>query len=241
MSDQFQILKQKYKHMDPGEALFINAGSKALRLEVASIGKEFSAGVFIGKDPQGLLYYNHADSFDPRQVNFKCIRYINPADSKTCAWIKFYTDSEDHCHAEFLAYDPDETVQACGMDGWTSTGDWKDLDMGSATAFIRKYDDSQAVKITVSTVHKQAIITDSGNSLDGESVDVKGNLFFKDSKTISDGKFASYNNDRIVFYKDTGTSTDFTAYFIPYESSVNKLGIASASTTEFSNVVWSDT
>ncbi|KIO28042.1 hypothetical protein M407DRAFT_185604 [Tulasnella calospora MUT 4182] len=241
MSDQFELLKNKYKYNVQGEALFINAGNKALRLEVPDIGKEFTAGVYIGKDPEGTLYYNHADSFDPRTVKFQVTRYVNPSDKKVCAWIKFYTDSIDDCHAEFLAYDPEGTVQACNMDGWETTGDWKNLEIGSATASVRKYDDTKTMTISVGPIKKKATITDSNNVLSGESVDVHGNLWFKDINTVSTGAYASYNNDRIVFYQSSWSSTDFTAYFIPFESSSNTLGVTAAKTTEFSGITWSNT
>jgi len=35
-----------------------------------------------------------------------------------------------------------------------------------------------------------------------QAKEVNGNFFFKDINTINDGKFASYNDDRIVFYAD---------------------------------------
>jgi hypothetical protein len=49
---------------------------------------------------------------------------------------------------------------------------------------------------------------------------VKGNLSFKrlnrnsqfDTGTLDNGKFASWNNDRVVFYFDDLNSKDFTAY-----------------------------
>ena len=55
--DQFAVLKRTYLHNVPAEALFFsNAsnGSKALRLEVAEIGKEFTDNVDIGKGASSL-------------------------------------------------------------------------------------------------------------------------------------------------------------------------------------------
>jgi hypothetical protein len=242
MSDQFEVLKNKYKHQVDGEALLINAGQKALRLEVPDIGKEFTDGVYIGKDPEGTLFYNHADSFDSAKTSkYKVDRYVNPFDSKVCAWIKFYHDKVESCHAEFLAYDPTETVKGCDMDGYTATGTWKDLVIGSATASIRKYDDETTMTVDVKVIKKQGTITDSQGVLKDQSVTVQGNLFFKDISQVSQGYYASYNNDRIVFYQSTYNSTDFTAYFVPFESSSTQLGIASSSTAEFSTITWTDT
>lgn len=44
--------------------------------------------------------------------------------------------------------------------------------------------------------------------------DVKGNLFFKNIRTLAKGVYASYNNDRIVFYENDYSGKDFVAYFI---------------------------
>jgi hypothetical protein len=117
------------------------------------------------------------------------------------------------------------------MDGWTYSGAWKDLNIGCATASIRKYDDSKTITFTVGTIHKTATLVDSNGVLNGKSVsayfhvlsnilsraniqakEVNGNFFFKDINTINDGKFASYNDDRIVFYADNWAGTDFTGY-----------------------------
>ena len=49
MSHKFAELKASYAHQVPAQALFINAGHKALRLECPEIGKEFTDHVYIGK------------------------------------------------------------------------------------------------------------------------------------------------------------------------------------------------
>ncbi|KAG9036517.1 hypothetical protein FS837_001652 [Tulasnella sp. UAMH 9824] len=242
MADKFSLLKKDYPHVVPAEALFFNVnGRKALRLEVPEIGKEFTDGLYIGKDPEGSFYYKHLDSLDPsRSIKYKSYRYINPFDNKVCCWIRFYTTSEDSCHAEFLGYDPDETVRGCSMDNYQGTGKWKELVLGSATASIRKYDDENTLTITVGPLRKKAVITDSINALRGESVDVQGLLHFKDVNAIASGAYASYNDDRIVFYQNTSNSTDFTAFFVPFEGLPKKLGIQTASTKEFSSITWSN-
>ena len=55
MSDKFAELKAKYTHQVPAEALFINAGHKALRLECPEIGKEFTDHVYIGKGGHSFI------------------------------------------------------------------------------------------------------------------------------------------------------------------------------------------
>jgi len=236
MTDQFIVLKNKYKYNVPAAALFFSNNHKALRVEVPDIGKEFTDSAYIGKDPEGFIYYNHLDSFNG-SVNYKINKLTN-SDGHTLAHIKFYRESPDSCHAEFLAEDPTGSVAGAGMDGWTYSGAWKDLNIGCATASIRKYDDSKTITFTVGTIHKTATLVDSNGVLNGKSVKVNGNFFFKDINTINDGKFASYNDDRIVFYADNWAGTDFTGYFIPFEYSVEELGIKSNSTAIISGVSW---
>ena len=120
-NDKFMELKHKYNHQVPAEALFINAGHKALRLECPEIGKEFTDNVYIGKggrsfvlaaailtpfyeDPEGLLFYSHFSSFNSnRTIHYIASRIVNPYDNKVCCWIRFYSTSIDNCHAEVRA------------------------------------------------------------------------------------------------------------------------------------------
>ena len=55
MSHKFAELKASYAHQVPAQALFINAGHKALRLECPEIGKEFSDNVYIGKGGRSFV------------------------------------------------------------------------------------------------------------------------------------------------------------------------------------------
>ncbi|KIM76190.1 hypothetical protein PILCRDRAFT_826551 [Piloderma croceum F 1598] len=236
MTDQFIVLKKKYTYNVPAAALFFSNAHKALRVEVPDIGKEFTDSAYIGKDPEGFIYYNHLDSFEGK-IKYTISKLINN-DGHTLAHIKFYRDSPDACHAEFLAEDPTGSVAGANMDGWSATGTWTDLNIGCATASIRKYDDSKTITFTVGTIHRTATLTDTNNVLRGKSVKVNGNFFFKDINTIKDGQYASYNDDRIVFYKDNWVGTDFTGYFIAFEYSVEKLGIASNNTAIISGVSW---
>jgi hypothetical protein len=41
---------------------------------------------------------------------------------------------------------------------------------------------------------------------------VKGNLYFKDIAKLGDGIYASWNDDRVVFYHNDWVGTDSTAY-----------------------------
>ena len=63
-----------------------------------------------------------------------------------------------------------ETVQGSSMDGYSTTGNWKDLAVGSVTAIIRKYDDENTISVTVGPVGKKAVIPDSKGYLNQKEV-----------------------------------------------------------------------
>ncbi|KAJ7362460.1 hypothetical protein DFH08DRAFT_950726 [Mycena albidolilacea] len=249
MATKFSTLQNNYKYNVAASALlFSNPYNKALRVEVPDLGKEFSDSKFIGHDPEGTLYYNDLDSFDTsrKNVNYKVEKVDQGPGAAPLVNIKFYHQTVQECHAEFLAEDPTGSVTAMGMDGYTYHGSWSDLDICCGTAMIRKYDDETTITVTVGTIHKTATIKDTSGYLHGKSVDVKGNLYFKDLAKLGDGKYASWNDDRVVFYNNNMYSTDFTAYvriflklsFIPFKYSTNDLGIKDADTSIFTSVSW---
>ncbi|KAJ7890123.1 hypothetical protein B0H14DRAFT_3429184 [Mycena olivaceomarginata] len=211
----FSTLQNNYKYnVAASTLLFSNLHNKAIRVEVPDLGKEFSDSNYTGRDPEGTLYYNDLDSFDTsrKNVNYTVLK--------------------------FLAEDPTGSVAAMGMDGYTFHGSWRDLDICCGTAMIRKYDDETTITVTVGTIHKTATIKDTAGYLQGKSVDVKGNLYFKDIAKLGDGIYASWNDDRVVFYYNDWVGTDFTAYFIPFKYSTNDLGFKDADTSIFNGVFW---
>jgi hypothetical protein len=50
--------------------------------------------------------------------------------------------------------------------------------------------------------------------------DVNGIMHIKSLTAFTNGVYASYNNDRIIFYQSSLTSTDFTAYVRPSSSPI---------------------
>ena len=126
------------------------------------------------------------------------------------------------------------------MDGHSNTGGWKDLVVGSVTTSIQKYDDEDTILITAGPIKKKAIIVDSEGKMKGREVgmyfshtsttkhypfksplaqkidNVQGLLHFKDINAITNGVYASYNDDRIVFYESSYNSKDFVAYVRPF-------------------------
>jgi hypothetical protein len=113
-------------------------------------------------------------------------------------------------------------------------GTWNDLDIGSANASVYKRTTESNITLTAGSISKKATITlpdsvaknfDVGEYMflfsqqhllpaNIEAKDVKGTLYFKQIwKVTSDqARYASYNDDRIVFYQDDFTGRDFVAY-----------------------------
>lgn len=113
-------------------------------------------------------------------------------------------------------------------------GNWVDLDIGSANATVFKRAAETSIKLTAGPILKEATLPlDDASEVPGvgEHIcytlskvflsantqvveDVRGTLYFKkiSDLTSDEAKFASYNNDRIVFYGDDNSSKDFVAY-----------------------------
>ncbi|GJE85008.1 hypothetical protein PsYK624_010850 [Phanerochaete sordida] len=241
------LLLKKYTYDTTGEALLFRTKDtsndkwvKAIRLEAPFIGKEFTDGVQIGRDPQGILYFNAIrDLDDGRKVKYKVQKKKH--DSVDYVWIGFYSETETNCHAEFVAHDPTGAVKAADMDGYKAEGQWKDVDsMTTTAAVVDKRSDETKVTLSAPGICKKAKIP-CGDKISGE-FRVKGSLWFKNIKNVSDGKCASYNNDRIVFMKGELVSKDFTSFFIPYESASDDLHVTASNTIAFNaaNIEWSD-
>ena len=113
-------------------------------------------------------------------------------------------------------------------------GKWSDLDIGSANANVYKRSSESKITLTAGSISKEAtlILADSvaKNFAVGKSMflysqqhllstniqakDVQGILYFKKLSNVknSKAKYASYNDDRIVFYEKKNTGEDFVAY-----------------------------
>ncbi|CAK5272784.1 unnamed protein product [Mycena citricolor] len=222
MTDKFSQLRSKWAGSSNAEALFFKASgmSPAMRLEVPELGREFTDGLYIGTDPAGTVFYDTADSFDIKDsdpVYYKAEQYYNEADSKWCAWVRFYRENVENPHAEFLAYDPQQTVTNTGIDKKsTCQGKWTLLKIGVATTTVRKLADESKITFTVDSVNLKAVIHTGSQSFNPKSVNyLSGLLYFKDMNTVKSGTCANYNNDRVVFYRNRN-EIDFTAYFVPY-------------------------
>ncbi|KAF9263147.1 hypothetical protein L218DRAFT_944683 [Marasmius fiardii PR-910] len=103
------------------------------------------------------------------------------------------------------------------MNNFQRSGKWQNLALGSVTATVKKLDDQRTIYITVAPLGKKAQWQDKDKvtgqeALHGKAVNVNGMLHFKDFNTVAKGYYANYNNDRIVFYENDYTGTDFVAF-----------------------------
>jgi hypothetical protein len=232
---------RSYNHETAAEALFFKNttvnGSvhQAIRVEVPELGIEFTDNAYIGKDPEGLLYYDAASDMSG-DAKAKVLKVT--VNGKNYVHIKFYTSSESETYSEFIAEDPFATVDAAGLNGSVRDGNWTSLNIGTSNASIYKKTSEAKITLTADSISKKATMNYSGHF----DVDVKGTLFFKKyvDLTSTKARFASYNNDRIVFYENDYTGRDFVAYFIPFEGTTKTLGLAAVNTAIIPGVVWAN-
>jgi len=225
-----------------------------LRIEAPSIMKEFSDGVAFGTDPEGTLFFFNLSDLNeaPGHSKYKLTTYFK--DNKRTIVVQIYRHSPEKPYAEFIAKDPNQTVDYNIDD---KPGKWaSNITQGSANAHVQKKPLSQKVTITIPAIRKKATFFINRDTDKHISVDVWGNVMFKDIIHLGAGgadssadSSADYNKDRIIIYPTppdpkTGTS-DFSALFIPTESApAGALGNFSIDKNlvsfEVEGVTWSD-
>ncbi|KAF8958720.1 hypothetical protein BDZ97DRAFT_2061581 [Flammula alnicola] len=246
MSDPFTSLKSEFDEAVAAAALFFNNGhNKALRVEVPTIALEFTDGLYIGKDPEGILFYNAIDDFkmtkhDGTPVTHHYTVLTSVVGDKTYCTVEYRRDSDTDCYAKFLAEDSTGAVAGASMANYSSTGSWPKLILGSSIATVEKESANQTITIYADAIGKVGVWTAPSGVLNHKGFTVTGNLYFKNIGQVGNGIYANYNDDRIVFYQDDWTGTDFTAYFIPLESELETLNMEPASTQTFTGVAWSN-
>ncbi|KIJ59273.1 hypothetical protein HYDPIDRAFT_33343 [Hydnomerulius pinastri MD-312] len=242
---QFHALKDKYKEIVPAEALFWkryrggNTYDYGLRVEAPTIMKEFIDNINLGTDPEGFLFFNNIHDLDTGDGKYN-VFYNTVEDVKQrAATVQFFHSKQGSFYAEFLAKDPNKTVDYT-IDG--QVGKWDTLEIGSASAHVKKYSDETTITVTIPAIKKKAqfeVVDNSGS----QSADVWGNLMFKKIEKLQSSNtatYADYNKDRIIFYPQSGWtgSADFSAAFIPMDTApVDALGDL---TFEANTVYWSD-
>ncbi|GJE91246.1 hypothetical protein PsYK624_073950 [Phanerochaete sordida] len=229
--------KEEFSFQTPAEALLFNSGQKALRLEAPFIGKEFTDKLYIGSDPAGLLYYNDLNDLGTERGEVQYHIEQRTEGKRAYLWIGFQAKdggTGSH-HAVFIAFDNKRSVTALGLDGHKYTGKWEDLSISSSSALVDKRTDERFIKFDVPGIGKTAKMP-APNALIARGIRAKGTLWFKDISKLKRGISADFNGDRIVFMESALLSTDFTAYFIPFETHE----ISIESTFTINGVEWSD-
>jgi len=245
------LVKKKYENEVGAQALlFVDKNnSQAVRVEAPEILKEFTDNAYIGRDPEGILYYDSVDDLTGTGKEF-VVKAEKTSDGNPVAHVIFYTSSQSSPYAEFIGKDTYKI--ASKLDKYSSnTGEWKDLEIGSSTCKVQKTSDVKTITFTLTAIKKKATITlgvvtkspDTGEtystSISQATVDAKGTIWYRDAASLVKGKYASYQQDRVVFYENDYTARDFTGYFIPVETSNTGLGVANNNEV-FADVKWSD-
>ena len=123
------------------------------------------------------------------------------------------------------------------MQNYTATGSWVRLSVASSLATVNKSSSNNTLTVNVETVSKTGTWTLASNVLEktglseymficessslatveniddiSKNKDIDGTLYYKKLPDINKGKWANYNDDRIVFYENDYTGKDFVAF-----------------------------
>ncbi|KAF5324260.1 hypothetical protein D9619_011235 [Psilocybe cf. subviscida] len=218
--------------------LFKNKNDKAIRVEAPGISLEFTDGLYIGRDPEGILHYNDVKDLQQTGTHYYHVAKT-VVDGTTYCEIEFrFKSSSATPYAKFVAKDPTDAVNAAGMCDYSATGNWKHLSIGSSHATVTKSSSSQTITINADVIKKVGTWTAPDDVLKDTGFNIEGTFWYKESDDIKNGIWASYNDDRIVFYKDDLHSTNFTGFFIPLPSNLTTLQVFPSSTIIFSGISW---
>jgi hypothetical protein len=219
--DLFASFDKAFDNTVPAAALlwWWTSSQFGVRVEVPSLGKEFSNGMNLGRDPEGFLFFNDIGDLED-DVSYD-VYYNTVTDSTQRAFvIEFYTkgNTSAKSFAKFLAKDPNKTVTYT-ID--TSTGTWSDVTTSESTGRIKKGSTDDTWTLTVPSIHKKVTFKDNGTTTTSfhKRVDTLGQLIWKDINKISNGVYVDYRDDRIVFTETNEWSKDFCAFFLPLVTS----------------------
>ncbi|GJJ08081.1 hypothetical protein Clacol_002288 [Clathrus columnatus] len=149
--------------------LFRNENNlKALRLEAPGIAKEFSDGVYIGKDPPGSLYYDNVSDFEQYQsgtdVNhrYKVTKYTN-SKNKVFIIVKFSSDTKTD-YALFKGGDARNALTASQMENHSNYGNWGELLNSNTPATLTKSSGQNNLTLSLNKVQRVANWTDTAQN-----------------------------------------------------------------------------
>jgi len=224
----FQSFEKSFDNFVPAAALlwWWTESQFGMRVEVASLGKEFSNGMNLGKDPEGFLFFN--DSGDLEKKMLYDVYYNTVTDSTQRAFvIQFYNEGSTAAQsfAKFIAKDPKSTVKYTIS---AATGTWTDVTASESAGSITKTSTGDTWTLTIPSIHKSVTFKDNGTTTTSnhKRVATLGQLIWKDINKITNGIYVDYRDDRIVFTETNEWSTDFCAFYLPLVTteSPNPLG-----------------
>ncbi|KAF8961923.1 hypothetical protein BDZ97DRAFT_2026686 [Flammula alnicola] len=217
MSDTFNDLKSEFDEAVAAAALFFNNGHKkpsALRPPPSPWSSPT-----VSVSGKGILFYDAIDDFkmtghDGAPVTHKyTVSHYVADDGKPYCKVEYRRDDDPDCYAKFLAEDPTGAVAGADMVNYSSmTGGWDKLELGSSIATVEKESANQKITIYANAIGKVGVWTAPSDVLKHKGFTVTGNLYFKDIAQVGNAIYVNYNDDRIVFYQDDWTGTNFTAY-----------------------------
>ncbi|KAF9544209.1 hypothetical protein CPC08DRAFT_799885 [Agrocybe pediades] len=236
VSDSYETLydriRSEFSDQVPAAALlwwWLDTADKfGVRVEVPTLGKEFSNGMYIGRDPEGTLFFNDPDDFhgenssaDPLKCKYD-VYYNNNASSPAFV-IQWYTTNASEAFAKFVAKDPNRVAKNLIN---SADGSWSDANASESFARITKQSSSNTWTMTIPSIHKKVTLPTNSASITNrpahnQRVDTMGILVWKDINKIEKGVYADYRDDRIVFTETNEWSVDFCAFFLPLEWSRN--------------------
>jgi len=242
-SDTFDQLfagfQKTYQNFAPAEALlwWWNSSNFGIRVEAASLMLEFTNGMYLGKDPEGFLFFHDIRDFKGT-VHYDLYYSTTGDKNQKCFVIKFWKQTPDRSFAQFIAKDPNGTITYTN----SATGTWQALSAASAAAHIEKDSTDGTWTMTIPSINKSCTWTDNSTATSSiyEAIDTWGLLTFKQINDISKGVYIDYQDDRIVFTATNEWSTDFAAYFIPIETIQNSKPLGSY-VLHYTPATWSNT
>jgi len=230
----------KYHHETAAFALLFknDHNTKAIRVEAPGLALEFTDGLYIGRDPEGVLHYNNAADLKRSGTHYYHVTKTL-VDGDTYCQIEFrFGSSSGDPYAKFLAEDPTDAVNAAGMSNHSATGSWQRLSVSSTLATMKKTSSSQTLTVNLESDGKVGTWTLPSNVLKNVGFEIDGTFYYKKLSDIGKGIWANYNDDRVVFYENDWTGRDFTSFFIPLESNTSTLQAHPSSTLTLQNGSW---
>jgi len=185
-----------------------------VRVEVPSLGKEFSNGMSLGRGQRGLLFYNKRGDLE-KDVHYNI--YSNTDSDSPAFVIEFYNKGSTSAQsfAKFLTHDYDRIVQRTVG---TATGTWTYITASESAGRLTKNSTSNTVTLTVPSIFKQVTFKENGAKApinDASKMDTLGEFIWKDINKISNGVYVDYKDGCFVFTDTSKWSTDFCGFFLP--------------------------